>query len=70
MSKGFLSGGLCPGVFVWGVFVLIPSDVQPDEPLDKTIPLIPGRVIGGGSTWEPECKTSFRLIEALNLPDS
>ena len=31
-----------------------------DKAMSETIPLTPGGVIGGGSTWEPECKTSFR----------
>ena len=37
-------------------------DARPDEPTGETICLILGGVIGGGSTWEPECKqeTSFR----------
>ena len=37
-------------------------DTQPDEPTSETIPLTPGGVIGGGSTWEPEHEqeTSFR----------
>ena len=37
-------------------------DAQPDEPMGETIPLIRGGVIGGGSTWELECKqeTSIR----------
>ena len=26
----------------------------PDEPMAETIPLNPGGVMGGGSTWEPE----------------
>ena len=29
------------------------TDKQPDE-TDEPIPLNPGRVVGGGSTWEPE----------------
>ena len=32
---------------------------KPDRSMGKTIPLTPGGVIGGGSTWEPECETSF-----------
>ena len=29
--------------------------VQPDK-TGETIPLNPGGVMGGGATWEPECK--------------
>ena len=35
-------------------------DAQPDNPVSETIPLNPGGVIGGGSTWEPEWELSFR----------
>ena len=33
-------------------------DTQPDE-TGETIPVNPGRVRGGGATWEPEQETSF-----------
>ena len=30
------------------------TDAHPDQ-TGKNIPLTPGGVMGGGSTWEPEC---------------
>ena len=39
---------------------------QPNEQMGETIPLTPGGVVGGGSTWEPEQETFSQMENSVN----
>ena len=42
------------------------TDSHPDETCEN-IPLTPGQSMGGGSTWEPECKQETSLGRKTSL---